>query len=108
MAMSITTPGTNLTGVEDLAQSLALYFTTPKGSIPLHPWLGFAIFNYVDRNIDSVLNMIREVRTGIALWDSRIKVLKATPIFEVGKLKMVVVWTPADDTANIIQSQFPI
>lgn len=106
MALSVTEAGKNLTGNEDLAQSLELYFRTPKGSIALHPWLGFGIFDYVDRNVTTILDIIRDVYTGIKLWDSRIVVKKATPTFTTGKLKMSVTWYPADDSTNIIQSQF--
>lgn len=108
MSMSLTHPATELQGTDALRQSIGLYFTTPKGSIPLHPHLGFAIFNYVDRNINSVLKLIREVRTGIALWDNRITIISAVPLFGVGKLTMRVVWMPSNDSSNIITSNFDL
>ena len=103
--MSVTKPGVRLTGNDALEQSISLYFRTVKSSICLHPEQGFGIFNYVDRNIGAVLNLIREVRTGLALWDNRYIVIKAIPVFSVGKLQMKVSWLPADQSTNIIQSQ---
>ena len=109
MGMSLLQPGINLTGNDELAQSLSLYFRTPKGSIPLHPELGFGIFDYVDRNITAIINLIREVNTGIALWDSRITLVKATPTFTAsGTLTMVVKWKPTSDGTNIITNTIPI
>ena len=108
MGLSLIQPGVNLTGNDELAQSLSLYFRTPKGSIPLHPELGFGIFGYVDRNWTAFIALIREVRIGIALWDNRIYVISAIPTFATGKLTMSVTWSPATDAGNIINSQFPI
>ena len=105
MAMSVAGSGKNLTGKEDMAQSLGLYFITPKGSICLHPELGFGIFDYVDKNAADVLKMTREIRTGIQLWDPRIIVKSAKPLFDKGKLKVTITWYPADDATNIIQQQ---
>ncbi len=106
--MSIKDRGVILTGIADMAQSLDLYFRTPKGSICLHPELGFGIFDYVDRNPGAVLQLIREVRKGISLWDSRILVIAAEPIFEVGKLKMKVRWSPKDTTNNVVTTFFQL
>lgn len=106
MSMSVTQSGVYLSGVEELAQSLSLYFRTPKGSIPLHPERGFGIFDYVDKNIPAILNLIREVRTGVELWDTRINLVSSVPIFEPGKLKLIVRWNPKTDSNNVIQSTF--
>lgn len=108
MGMSLIQAGINLTGNDALAQSIALYFRTPKGSICMNPRLGFAIFNYVDRNVRSVLALIREVRTGLALWDNRITVISALPTYSEGKLFLSVTWAPAASSNNTINSQFPI
>lgn len=102
MAMSITESGKYLSGLEELAQSVALYFRTPLGSVPLHPELGFAIFDYVDRNHGTILRMIREVRNGLGLWESRINVVKATATFNKdGKMKLKVTWAPVDDVESV-------
>lgn len=107
MGASLKNAGVNLTGIDELQQSLSLYFITLKGSIPLHPELGFGIFDYVDRNVSLILALIREVNTGVALWDNRIKLISAVPIFGVGTLTMKVAWAPANNTTNIINQTFP-
>lgn len=107
MCMSVKENGVFLKGLDDLTQSIALYFRTPKGSICLHPELGFGIFDHVDRNIEVFLDIIREVRTGMALWDKRIEVLQAIPSFEEkGKLKLSVIWRPVENISEPIQNDF--
>ena len=106
MGLSIIAPGKDLTGNDELTQSLALFFLTPKGSICLHPQQGFGIFDYVDQNVNVILKLIRAARTGIELWDNRINVLKVVPIFTTGKLVMSVTWSPKTDITNIINTQF--
>lgn len=106
--MSIKQPGTYLTGYDDLAQSIELFFRTPLGSIALHPELGSGIFEKVDRNTSAVIDLIRNTRKGLALWDDRYTVLKVLPIFETSKLTMRVTYHPVDDSSNIITIPIPI
>jgi len=105
--MSITQSGTYLTGIDALSQSLSLFFKTPKGSVPLHPRLGHSVKDKIDRNIADLLQLIRDINNGLALWDTRITVIRITPTFDQhGKLKIGVRWRPTEAPTNIINSEF--
>jgi phage baseplate assembly protein W len=108
MNMSTTQPGTWVDGIDMLKQSIAQYFKTVKGSIPMHPELGFGIYEYVDRNPGTIMDMVREISKGMQLWDSRINVLRATPTYTEGKLSIYLLWALADDDSNTFNQVIPI
>jgi phage baseplate assembly protein W len=97
-SMSITTPQVWVTGIAELEQSIALFFTTPKYSVPLQPWQGNGVTTMVDRNISSILKLIAEAHDGLAIWDNRIQVVSILPNQNEKGITVQVKWKVAGDT----------
>jgi len=108
MNMSTTQPATWVTGIEMLRQSISQYFKTVKGSIPMHPELGFVIYDYVDRNPGTIMNLVREISIGLKLWDKRYNVVRVVPTYTEGKLSIYLAWQLADDDTNTINQTIPL
>ena len=106
--MSRNKPGTWVDGEEMLNESIAAYFATPKGSVPLHVELGFDIYKYADRNTSSLMNMVREITRGLPLWDSRLNVVSVKPKqAEDGKVQITVTRKAMDPTvSNVIVQNY--
>jgi phage baseplate assembly protein W len=72
------TLGQVLTDYDDLAQSIKIILTTPKGSDPLRPEFASNIYRLIDRPLAEVrLLLIREIFEALRNFEPRIAVVSA-------------------------------
>lgn len=74
--LDITGPGRVVQGLKDIGQSILLIASTMKGTDPLRPTFGCGLFDWIDRPVNvAAVNMAREIRDAVNLWEPRVKVL---------------------------------
>lgn len=75
---NLDTIGQVLTDYDDLAQSIKIILTTPKGSDPLRPEFATDIYRLIDRPLAEVrLLLIREIFEALRNFEPRIAVVSA-------------------------------
>jgi phage baseplate assembly protein W len=86
-------------GMDDLAQSIRIVITTPKGSVPLLPEFGCDILPLLDNPLPGVMGrVVREVSLALATWEPRIKVTKVQmQTSGCGAATLAVSWIPKGD-----------
>lgn len=88
--------GEAVTGLDEIAQSIALIVQTPLGSLPGQPDLGCDVFGQLDRPLTvAVPRMIQSVFAALRKWEPRIDVRRVgvTPV-RLGAVILSVVWAP--------------
>jgi phage baseplate assembly protein W len=71
--------GNVVQGLDDVAQCIAIVFTTPKGSDILRPTFGADLWKYIDRPINRTIpTIVREATAALTLWEPRIDLISVT------------------------------
>ena len=75
--------GETVTGLEEVAQAIALLFATLPGSVPLLPEYGFNWLAYLDRPMGGIMRRVeRDMIKALRRWEQRVEVVsvKAEPL----------------------------
>lgn len=91
--------GEVVTGIEDVAQCIAIILTTPRGSDPLRPTFGSDLWRFVDSPISAALpGIVREARSAIGTWEPRVNVISISAAPVIGDsqsgahLEVTITW----------------
>lgn len=69
--------GEIVSGIEDIRQCIEIILTTHKGSLPLNPFFGSDIYQFIDRPVNTaVANISAEILDAITKWEPRVIVKK--------------------------------
>lgn len=97
--------GEAVTGLEEIAQSIALIVQTPLGSLPGQPELGCDVLGQLDRPLTvAVPRMIQSVFEALRKWEPRIDVRRVgvTPV-RLGAVILTVAWVPKGSAEEVGQ-----
>ena len=92
--------GNVVQGVDDVAQCIAIIFSTPLGSDILRPDFGADLWHYIDRPINQSLPaIVRDVTDALERWEPRVDLISvsATKVIDGSeqsgaKLNLTIVW----------------
>ena len=88
--------GDIVTGLDDIAQAIAIVLTTPKGQVPHRPEFGSDLWRYLDRPVNTVrAAVIAETADAIAAHEPRARVRDVTVEAEGARLVVAITWTAA-------------
>lgn len=97
--------GEAVTGLEEIAQSIALIVQTPLGSLPGQPELGCDVLGQLDRPLTvAVPRMIQSVFQALRKWEPRIDVRRVgvTPV-RLGAVILTVAWVAKGSAEEVGQ-----
>ncbi len=97
--------GEAVTGLDELAQAIALIVRTPTGSVPGDPAFGCEALAQLDRPLTTAIpQIIQAVFQALRRWEPRIDVFRVavTPV-RLGALILSVVWAPKGSLDEIGQ-----
>ena len=81
---------------DDIAQSIRNILLTRRGSAPLRPEFGSALFESLDLPIDQAAPaVIASAHEAIRAWEPRAIVERVVPSWTSGGLEVAVTWRPA-------------
>lgn len=84
-------------GADDIAQSIRIILTTPKGADPHRPEFGSKLHLYLDWPVDRALpHVIREAVESLRVWEARCKVVRVEPVICRDHLTLRIRWRVAD------------
>lgn len=88
--------GRAVTGLDEIAQCVALIVQTPLGSLPGQPELGCDVLAQLDRPLTTAIpRMIQSVFQALRTWEPRIDVLRVSVSHvRLGAVILSVVWVP--------------
>lgn len=99
-------PGSRVTGIDELAQSLSLVIATPLGSVPGRPLFGSKVFELISAPLDEVRARAPAYVRDAALQNlPRIELrdTRATPS-AAGAIDLEVDWVPVGQVAAPVQT----
>jgi len=69
--------GEIVSGIDDIRQCVETILTTHKGSLPLNPFFGSDIYQFIDRPVNTaVANISAEILDALTKWENRIIIKK--------------------------------
>lgn len=85
-----------VTGADDIAQSILIILSTPKGADPLRPEFGNQLYLYMDWPVKRARPyVIREAVDAIRQWETRCEVVRVETIADGEHLTLRVRWRVA-------------
>lgn len=85
--MALSGPGEVSENLADIRQCIGTIITTSKGTDPLRPEFGTDIFKLVDKPVNvAAPAIVREILTGIQLWEPRVRVTKLVYTLEYERI----------------------
>lgn len=96
-------PGEQVTGLDELEQSLEIVVTTPLNSVPGRPGFGSTLYEFVDDPIDIARpKIIQEVIRAVAANLPRVTVLGVTVLTsEPGTIETEIAWKPTHALSDV-------
>lgn len=102
--MQLGAVGQEVTGLDELEQSLRIIVRTPKGSVPGRPTFGVDVFAWVDDPITTLRpKAIRELQRSIPESDARLAILGIviSDPDERGGIPVSITWQPAAGLSTV-------
>lgn len=93
--------GAVVVDLEDIAQSIRIIVTTPKGSDPHRPEFGADVLQYIDRpEVAETPALISEVARAILAWEPRLELVGIVPTYGLAQVSLAITWRLKGGTAE--------